>query len=376
MKKLLVFLGLATLILSSIICVRVFAYKEKKYKEQLVFEQYYNISGLEARVYGQKLVVYDKDLKIIDLVTKKVIKEIEVPGKEVLGFDIFEDKLLWADLRNEKDEEKKKGLMEKANSDIFLYDISKDEMQQITTDKAAQTRPVIWGKYIAWQDNRDDELEDGYPQWNIYLYDMENKSELRVTKERGIHTNCKLFDGKLIWEDGRNFTGLQTVRLNSDMPINNTDIYMYIIDQDRHISIANGVYKDCNADIWKDYVVWECQEELKHNAEVMLYNLKSMDTQNITEDSYGQKEPAVSDDLIVWIDEKNGIENFDSIEKQRNGKSDIGVYDMKSSEKVLIEEEGAQTLCSVTPEYIVYSSRQDEKTSEIKVMKYYRKQLQ
>ncbi|WP_163192811.1 TolB family protein [Clostridium thermarum] len=376
MKKLMAFLGVLTVVISTFIYFRYQAYKEKKDKEQLIFEQYYNIEGLEAKAYGQKLAVYDGDLRIIDLGTKKEIKVIEIPGKVVLGFDIFEDKIIWADLRNENDEENKKDLMEKANSDIFLYDMGKDEMKQITSDKAAQTKPVIWGKYIAWQDNRDDELEDGYPQWNIYLYDMESGSETRITKERGIHTDCKIYDGKVVWEDGRNFYGLQSIRLKSDVPINNTDIYMYIIEQDRYVSIASGMYKESNADIWEDYIVWEGRQELNRNADVMLYDIKSMETKDITKDPYGQKDPAVSDELMVWIDEKNGLESFDCIEKEKNGKSDLGIYDMKNGEMILIEEEGAQILCSVTPEYIVYTSKKDAKNSEIKVKRYYRTRIE
>ncbi|WP_139903673.1 hypothetical protein [Clostridium thermarum] len=120
----------------------------------------------------------------------------------------------------------------------------------------------------------------------------------------------------------------------------------------------------------------QLMQELNRNADVMLYDIKSMGTKDITKDSYGQKDPAVSDELMVWIDEKNGLESFDSIEKEKNGKSDLGVYDMKNGEVILIEEEGAQTLCSVTPEYIVYTSKKDAKGSEIKVKRYYRTRIE
>lgn len=376
MKRILVILGLIAAILTSVVFVRVFAFKEKKYNREILTEAYYSISGVEAKIYGDKLVVYDGNLKIIDLKSKNTIKTIEIPGKTVLGFDIYEDKVIWSDLRNEKNEAKKKDFMEKANSDIFLYDITTDKVIQITNNGAAQEKPTIWGNYVAWEDNRNDELEDGYPQWNIYLYDITKKTEKRITKERGIHTDCKMYDNCLVWEDGRNFSGLQSVRLQSDMPINNTDIYMYLIDQDRYISVANGVYKDSKPNIWKDYIVWEGQEDLKQNADIKLYNTGNMEITNITEDRFNQKKPDVSDEVLVWVDEQNGNDGFESIEKVKNGKSDIGIYDLVNKKRILIEEEGAQTLCSVTPTYIVYSSRLDEKSSEIKVMRYYRKLAQ
>jgi beta propeller repeat protein len=375
MKKMLVVLILVAAILTTVIFVRVFAFKEEKYSREIITENYYSISGLEAKIYGDTLVVYDEVLKVIDLNTKEVVKTIEIPGKTVLGFDIYEDKIIWSDLRNEKNENNKKDFREKANSDIFLYDISKGTVSQITSNTAAQENPVIWGNYIAWQDNRDDEIIDGYPQWNIYLYDIEKKTEKRITKEQGIHTDCRLYENYLIWEDGRNFSGMQVIRLQTEMPINNTDIYMYIIDQDRYLSMANGVYKDSNPDIWKKYIVWESQEDLKHNADIKLYDIETMKIKNVTEDKFNQKKPDVSDEVLVWVDEGNGFDSFDGIEKEKNGKSDIGIFDMLNEEKIIIEEEGAQTLCSVTPSYIVYSSRLDDKSSEIKVLRYYRKTL-
>ena len=373
MKKKLVVLVLIAVILTTVIFVKVFAFKEEKYSRKIVTEDFYSINGLEAKIYGNTLVVYDGTLKIIDLNTKNIIKTIEVPGKTVLGFEIYEDKLVWSDLRNEKDEANKKGFREKANSDIFLYDISSGEVTQITQSNAAQESPTIWGNYIAWQDNRDDELLDGYPQWNIYLYDIDKKSEKKITKERGIHTDCRLYGNYLVWEDGRNFNGLQSVRLQTEMPINNTDIYMYIINQDRYISIANGAYKDSNPSIWKNYIVWESQDNLKQNADIMLYEIETMKVQNITRDRYNQKKPDVSDEVLVWVDESNGFDEFERIEKNKNGKSDIGIYDMVNQKIIIFEEDGAQTLCSVTPYFIVYSSRLDSNSSEIKVKKYYRK---
>ena len=64
-----------------------------------------------------------------------MIKDIEIPGKTVLGFDIYENKVFWADTRNAQVIVNSEGDLEKVNSDIFMYDLKTDEITQITTNK-------------------------------------------------------------------------------------------------------------------------------------------------------------------------------------------------------------------------------------------------
>lgn len=341
--------------------------------EKIALEQYYSMPGIQGKIYGCYLVVYDGDLKVIDLNSKSVIKNLEIPGKKVLGFDIYEDKLVWSDLRNEKDTGKLNGSLESSNSDIFIYDIKKDSISQITTNTAAQTSPVIWGNYIAWQDNRDDGIVDNYPEWNIYLYDIEKKSEKRITKEAGVHTNCRLNNNRLIWEDGRYAKVAQSERFNYELPSNNTDIYMYDINEDRYQPIAYGRYQECRPDINKDSIVWEDRNNFMHNADISIYDISSYKVKNLTKDNFNQIKPCISEDIAAWVDERRGTEEFTGIPQERNGNSDICIYDLKTGKESLIEEEGVQTDCSASPSYIVYTSKMSEKESSVKVVKYERK---
>ena len=131
------------------------------------------------------------------------------------------------------------------------------------------------GDYIAWQDNRNDELKDGYPKWDIYLYNMKSKEEIRITKTRGIHTNCNLNENILVWEDGRNYFGLQSIRLESEVPVNNTDIYMYDIKKDRYLSIAHGRDRQAHPKKWGKYVVWQEMKKLNRQGEIVLMDLET-----------------------------------------------------------------------------------------------------
>lgn len=376
LKKVLVFTVTITVALVTVIFIRFYTFRREKYSTELVLQQYYCIEGYEGKVYKDRLVVYDGDLKIINLYSKTVVKNIEIPGKTVLGFDIYENKVFWSDTRNDKGMGTSQGDLEKGNSDIFMYDLRTDQITQITTDRSAQIKPTAWGDYIAWQDNRHDELVNGYPQWDIYLYNLKSKEEIRITKERGIHTNCDLNENILVWEDGRNFYGLESIRLESEIPANNTDIYMYDINKDRYLSIGHGIYREASPQVEGNFVVWQQMKDLNRNGKIVLMDLDTLMTRNITWDGYNQKRPSISGGVIAWVDERNGYEKFNSLEKDKNGGSDIGIFDLLNNKEIIIEEEGAQTLCSVSPSYIVYTSRINEKESTVQVIKYRRKNKQ
>lgn len=373
LKKVLIYTVIITAAFGTVIFIRFYKFKKDKYSRELVLQHYYSIKGYEGKVYKDRLVVYDGDLKIINLYSKTVVKNIEIPGKTVLGFDIYENKVFWSDTRNHKGAVNSQGDLEQVNSDIYMYDLKTDQITQITSNKSAQIKPTAWGDYLAWQDNRNDDLKDGNPKWDIYLYNMKTKEETRITTERGIHTNCHLNENILVWEDGRNYYGLQSIRLESEVPANNTDVYMYDIKKNRYLSIGHGRERQAYPKVEGNYVVWQEMKELNRKGEIVLMDLNTLKSRNITKDGHNQKKPLISDGVIAWVDERNGYEKFDTLEKHKKGGSDIGIYDLLNDKEIIIEEEGAQSLCSLSSSYIVYSSRINEEDCEIRVIKYGRK---
>jgi hypothetical protein len=287
LKKVLVFTVTITVALVTVIFIRFYTFRREKYSTELVLQQYYCIEGYEGKVYKDRLVVYDGDLKIINLYSKTVVKNIEIPGKTVLGFDIYENKVFWSDTRNDKGMGTSQGDLEKGNSDIFMYDLRTDQITQITTD-----------------------------------------------------------------------------------------IYMYDINKDRYLSIGHGIYREASPQVEGNFVVWQQMKDLNRNGKIVLMDLDTLMTRNITWDGYNQKRPSISGGVIAWVDERNGYEKFNSLEKDKNGGSDIGIFDLLNNKEIIIEEEGAQTLCSVSPSYIVYTSRINEKESTVQVIKYRRKNKQ
>ena len=59
--------------------------------------------------------------------------------------------------------------------EIYLKDLEKNMVQRVTTNSFGQYHPVIYDNWIAWQDNRNGEVD-------IYGFDLLRNIEVQVTK--------------------------------------------------------------------------------------------------------------------------------------------------------------------------------------------------
>jgi beta propeller repeat protein len=218
-------------------------------------------------------------------------------------------------------------------------------------------------------DNRNDSVMDSKPEWDIYLYQISTKQETLITTAAGIHTNPKINDGKVVWEDGRNFQGEDYLRGGSNVPENNTDIYMYDIESGEETAIATGSLQECNPFVCGDYVVWEDRNDGDFAADIYLYNIASKEKTRITNDKVDQRTPRIYGNYIVWMDERNGISSNDVIINGKAPNSDIFLYDIESEEEYLLTGKEPQVMPDISGNYITFiTSRQIN--PEISVIKY------
>jgi beta propeller repeat protein len=332
-------------------------------------EVYYTTSGYAAKVSDSYLVVEEKSLRIIDLNTKKVIKEIEMPNNYTVVYDISGSKVVWSAFNSKEDLGKDPSYNETTNTDIFLYDIETDKTTQITTNEAGQIIPKIWGDYIVWQDNRNDNDKNNNPEWDIYLYNITTGEEKLISKAPGIHTNPNINDDKVVWEDGRNFNGMKELRWGSNVPDNNTDIYMYDIKTDKEEIVAAGSLQECNPTIYGDYIAWEDRNTKGFAAEIFLYDINRKEKLKITNDKFNQSDPKLFGKYLVWTDERNGISTNDVMVNGKEPNSDIFLFDIEANKEYLITGKEPQILPAISSSYIAYiTSRQIG--AEIQVVKY------
>ena len=78
--------------------------------------------------------------------------------------------------------------------EVYFCDLETREIRRITHNSYGQNNPVIFGDLIAWQDNRDGQVD-------IYLFDLLKGVEQRVTNTPYNETNPELFGTWLMYQE-------------------------------------------------------------------------------------------------------------------------------------------------------------------------------
>lgn len=336
-------------------------------KSQISKEVYYSMQGYSCEL-SENYLVYTSEagLNVFDLNKKQVIKEIKLPYYVVGGYDISGTKIVWSMYSSEEELGKDYFYDETTNTDVYIYDIVDDSTLQITTNTKGQTEPKIFGDYIVWQDNRNDTVNDMIPEWDIYLYKISTKEEKLITTAPGIHTNPSINEDIIAWEDGRNFSGDIVHRWGSNVPENNTDIYMYNITTGEEKAIATGPLQESAPSIYGNYIVWEDRNNKSQAADIYLYDIDKNKKIQITKDKFNQAYPKIFGKYIVWMDERNGNSSNDVFINGKGPNSDIFLYDIEEKRETLMTGEEPQIMPFISENYIAYvTSRQVNPIIEI-----------
>jgi beta propeller repeat protein len=186
---------------------------------------------------------------------------------------IYGDKIVWEDLRNE-------------NDDIYMYDLSTKKELQITTNKSIQECPSIYGNKIVWEDESDG-------RHDIYMEDLSTKTQVRISKS-GSAYNPEIYGNKIVWEGESN---------------GNEDIYMYDLSTKKEIRIttSGSAYMPT---IYGNKIVYS--DDNNGNFSIYVYDLSTSKRTLISNTSI--KRADIYEDRIVWVDFKvDGYEGFDTL---------------------------------------------------------------
>ena len=115
------------------------------------------------------------------------------------SLDIYRDRIVWADDRNEEGQVDNLSLYSShdENWDIYMYDLSTSMETQITSNNSTQSNPAIYDDKIVWQD-----LRNG--NWDIYMYDLSTFTETQITTNESNQSEPAIYDDKIVWQDDRN----------------------------------------------------------------------------------------------------------------------------------------------------------------------------
>jgi len=322
------------------------------------------VPGWGGALDGGKLVtVSENELTVTDLDAN--IQLASIPVKHDAGFDISGNYVVWSDLRNEKTPIGNLGSYDVANADIFLYDLSTGEERQLTTDPSAQINPRIWNNYIVWMDNASDAIKEYPSHWQIVLYNIASGEQKTISSGSGGHTSPDIDAGNVVWEDGRNVIN-RVNRAGTNVPENNTDIYLYRIESGETIPIATEKYKEGQPQVSGNLVTWVAFDG-SYKGNVFVYDIDTGKTLQLTDLNVDQNTPVINGHFVAWMDERNGSSTHDVGLGPHD--SDIYLADLKKGTEVRITGDGPQIGPLISDRWIVYSVSSDA-TAELIAVRY------
>lgn len=117
------------------------------------------------------------------------------PGQDdQLNPSVDAGRVVWRDLRDP------------GNGEIYFQNLETGETLRLTDDLFGQFFPVIHGNWIAWQDNRDGQVE-------IYGYHLLERQQRRLTSGPGDKTRPFLNGGWLVYEEDSFGLGQQNIQM-------------------------------------------------------------------------------------------------------------------------------------------------------------------
>ena len=155
------------------------------------------------------------------------------------------DTIVWLDNRHEEDDEYPHFY------DIYAYDLKTGEERRITTTNSIREYDLgISGSLVVWTDSRNDDpvsrIDTHPPVRNrdIYLYDLSADREQRITTDPANDCSPVIDDGRIVWE--------------RQSAVRDRDIFLYDVEtgQETQISESGYVAHPYNPSICGDRVVW------------------------------------------------------------------------------------------------------------------------
>lgn len=241
-----------------------------------------------------------------------------------IGPKIYEDRVVWTDTRN-------------GSADIYMYNITSSEETQLTDNEFDQWYPDIYGDRVVWEDTRNGNAD-------IYLYNITSGEEIQITADEAPQVDPVIYGDIIAWTDTRNvnLTGDEGNLTLQDVLSSNSDIYMYNISSGEEIQVTNNTSWQEGPTIHEDRIVWAdlrnadltSDNWLDWNVDIYMYNITTGEETQITADGSNQLLPAIYGDRIVWEDYRNHdtvIDTDTSMGVVWN--SDIYMYNISSQEE-------------------------------------------
>ena len=157
--------------------------------------------------------------------------------------------------------------------------------------EGAQEYPKISGDIVVWQDNRN----GGYDDFDIYGYNLSSATEFPICTNLSEQRHPDVSGDIVVWQHLHHYNIYHN---NSSSSASRYDIHGYDLTTSTEFIICNNSSSQTAPAISGDIVVWV--DERNGNYDIYGYNLSSSTEFPICTQSFHQWRPAVSGDVVVW----------------------------------------------------------------------------
>jgi beta propeller repeat protein len=155
----------------------------------------------------------------------------------------------------------------------------------VNTSSSSQYDPAIYGNWIVWTDARL-----GTSQ--VYAYNIESGRETRISLPGSIASQPSIYQDRVVWNDRR---------------FGNSDIFLYNLTTGIESQITSEIHNQELPDIYGHRIVWQDDRAETSSYDVYLYDLLTSSENSLTPDTpdSDQINPDIYGSNVVWQDKRN-----------------------------------------------------------------------
>ncbi|MDN7023741.1 hypothetical protein FGU65_02320 [Methanoculleus sp. FWC-SCC1] len=180
---------------------------------------------------------------------------------------------------------------DRGSSDIYLYNLTSEELVPVCTAPGEQTRPKISGDRVVWQDMRSG-------NWDIYSYDLTTGEERAVCTDPARQIHPDIDGDDIVWQDRRN------AYLGRDWD-NSDDIYHFDLAAGTERPLATGREEQHDPAVaggrvvWVESVRWK-DDPLHEGNRLLVYDLVTGSTRCIPAEGGTVMDPVISGSHVAF----------------------------------------------------------------------------
>ena len=189
--------------------------------------------------------------------------------------------------------------------ELYMVNIETGETRKLTSDGRLKYYPVLSGDHVAWIEyHKPSKLPDRASSSDIFVMDLKTGEQRRLTTEPAEREGLSIDGHRLVWSESR-YQGT------------GSDIYAYDLESNEEIPIAHGLGDQREPAIHENYVVWMdnrnrpndlstrggsgCENCADNWQDIYLYDFDTGEERLIVQTSALNASPAVYGSRVAWL---------------------------------------------------------------------------